>query len=287
MKLGLALSGGGIRGVAHIGFLEAMEENNIKFDIVGGTSSGSIVATCYAIGFNPYYIYILFKRYAEEIANINLKPFKLGIGGIFGNIKSKKAVVNGLRSGEDLEKVVYEITKAKNIYKIKDIKMPIVIPAVDIVNKKEIIFTNKIPKNKNNKKYIDNITIGKAIRASSSFPVAFAPCDIEEILYLDGGLLNSLPADEVKLQGADKIVGLRFKSDPISKKSDLMDILIVILDIIGAKVSEESILNTDIIVDVYTDRVGLLDFNKIDMCYEYGYNEGLKQIKKIKELKEE
>lgn len=282
MKLGLALSGGGIRGVAHIGFLEAMEENNIKFDIVGGTSSGSIVATCYALGFNPYYIYLLFKRYAEEIANINLKPFKLGIGGIFGDIKSKKAVISGLRSGEELERVVYEITKAQNVYMIKDIQMPIVITAVDIVNKKEIVFTNNIPNN--NKKYIDNIEIKKAIRASSSFPVAFSPCDINDILYLDGGLLNSLPATEVKLQGADKVVGLRFKSDIITKQSDLMDILIVILDIIGAKVSEESILNTDVLVDVYTDKVGLLDFKKIKMCYEYGYKEGINQIAKIKEM---
>ena len=61
MKLGIALSGGGIRGIAHAGVLKALEENNIKIDAIGGTSSGSIVSTLYAMGYSPYYIYILFK----------------------------------------------------------------------------------------------------------------------------------------------------------------------------------------------------------------------------------
>ena len=71
MKLGLALSGGGIRGIAHAGVLKALEENNIKIDAIGGTSSGSIIATLYAMGYSPYYIYILFKKYAKDLVNQN------------------------------------------------------------------------------------------------------------------------------------------------------------------------------------------------------------------------
>ena len=71
MKLGLALSGGGIRGIAHAGVLKALDENNIKIDVIGGTSSGSIISTLYAMGYSPYYIYILFKRYAKELLNQN------------------------------------------------------------------------------------------------------------------------------------------------------------------------------------------------------------------------
>ena len=56
MKLGLALSGGGIRGVAHAGVLKALEENDIKIDVIGGTSSGSIISALYAMGYSPYYI---------------------------------------------------------------------------------------------------------------------------------------------------------------------------------------------------------------------------------------
>ena len=60
MKLGLALSGGGIRGIAHAGALKALEDNKITVDIIGGTSSGALVASLYAMGYSPYYIYLLF-----------------------------------------------------------------------------------------------------------------------------------------------------------------------------------------------------------------------------------
>ena len=62
MKLGLALSGGGIRGIAHAGVLKALEENGIKPSVIGGTSAGGLIASLYALGYSPYYIYILFKR---------------------------------------------------------------------------------------------------------------------------------------------------------------------------------------------------------------------------------
>ena len=74
MKIGLALSGGGIRGIAHAGVLKALEENNIKIDIIGGTSSGALIATLYAMGYSPYYIYTIFKRYSNDIVGINAKP---------------------------------------------------------------------------------------------------------------------------------------------------------------------------------------------------------------------
>ena len=59
MKLGLALSGGGIRGIAHAGVLKALEENDIKVDVIGGTSAGGLIASLYAIGYSPMYIYCL------------------------------------------------------------------------------------------------------------------------------------------------------------------------------------------------------------------------------------
>ena len=73
MKLGLALAGGGIRGVAHIGVLKALEENNIKVDVIGGTSIGSLVASLHAMGYKPYYMYVLVRKYAKEIINIKLR----------------------------------------------------------------------------------------------------------------------------------------------------------------------------------------------------------------------
>ena len=71
MKLGLALSGGGIRGIAHAGALKALEDNGIKIDAIGGTSSGSLVASLYAMGYTPRNILNIFKKHANEIVVIN------------------------------------------------------------------------------------------------------------------------------------------------------------------------------------------------------------------------
>ena len=101
MKLGLALAGGGIRGIAHAGVLKALEENNIKVDIIGGTSSGSIVATLYAMGYTPYYIYILFKRYGKDLVSQNALATITSLGSFITN---KKVHFTGLYSGEDIEK---------------------------------------------------------------------------------------------------------------------------------------------------------------------------------------
>lgn len=87
LKLGVALSGGGIRGIAHAGALKALEDNGIKIDIIGGTSSGSLVASLYAMGYSPYYIYILFKRYAKDIVEMNSAPIISGIGNFMMNKK--------------------------------------------------------------------------------------------------------------------------------------------------------------------------------------------------------
>lgn len=76
MKLGLCLSGGGIKGVAHIGAIKALEEKGIKFDYVSGTSSGSIIATLYACGFTTDEMYKIFTKYAKSIRYIDFENIK-------------------------------------------------------------------------------------------------------------------------------------------------------------------------------------------------------------------
>ena len=100
MKIGLALSGGGIRGIAHAGAIKALEENNIKIDIIGGTSSGSMIAVLYAMGYKPDEILNLFKKYAETIVKIDgkkianeIKNFML-IQSVEHSVNSRKTVGN-------------------------------------------------------------------------------------------------------------------------------------------------------------------------------------------------
>ena len=279
MKIGIALSGGGIRGIAHAGVLKALEENDIKISALGGTSSGSLVAILYAMGYSPYHIYILFKRYAKTITGLEGKQIISGIGSFVTN---KKVGISGLKSGERIENSYNEIAHKKGIKRISDIKMPIVIPAVDVKTSKEYCFVSRIPEGEEkNKRYIKNIGIGEAIRASSSFPGLFQPFRYKSYLFLDGGLLDNTPADEVRKLGVDKVMAVKFVSDAVDENSGIMDILMRCIDIMGNKISDESINTADYILNVGTDKTGLLDIEKLDMCYKAGYECAKKHMKEI------
>ena len=282
MKLGLALSGGGIRGIAHAGALKALEDNNIKIDVIGGTSSGALIGSLYALGYTPYYIYILFKRYAKEIAGINSMPIINGIGNY---MMSKKVEITGLKTGRSLERTFNDLANRKGVKEIGEIKtMPIVIPAVDIKEAKEYIFTNSVPNVENKEKYITHIRVGKAVRASSSFPAVFCPCEFETHQFMDGGVLDNVPVLEVKKQGVDKVIAINFKSDEVDSESNIMDLTMRTIDIMGNKISKESLEKSDLVITIQTDKAGLLDVEKLDSCYEYGYKAIIENLDKIKQV---
>ncbi len=281
MLIGIALSGGGIRGIAHAGVLKALEESNIQIDIIGGTSSGSLVSVLYAMGFSPYYIFLLFKRYAKNIVNFDTVPIINTIGNFMVN---KKFQICGFNSGEEIGRVYDELAKNRGINNISDIKMPIVIPAVDVNDAKKYIFTNNPLKNTNKIQYISDISVGTAVRASSSFPGIFCPCEYKKHKFLDGGILDNIPVKEVRKQGADKVIAVNFKADIIDENSNFMDISMRTLDIMGNKISEENLADSDFVLTVETDKTGLLDYEKLDSCYKYGYDFCMKNIEKIKSI---
>ncbi|MBR6504246.1 MAG: patatin-like phospholipase family protein [Clostridia bacterium] len=281
MKIGIALAGGGIRGIAHAGVLKALEDNNIKIDAIGGTSSGSLIASLYAIGYSPNHIYTLFKKYSKEIVEINSKPI---VSGISKFMLGKKIDIKGLKTGETLENAYNMISLKKGIKTIADVKMPLVIPTVDIISCKKYVFTNNIPEENKENKYITDVSIGKAVRASSCFPAVFSPCEVENYAFVDGGLLDNIPVYEVKKQGVDKVIAVNFNSDEIDEESNVMDIVMKTIDIMGSKVSEESLEMSDYVLTVYSDKTGLLDTGKLDICYKFGYDAVVKEIDKIKEI---
>ena len=284
MKLGLALSGGGIRGAVHIGVLKAFEENNIKIDIIGGTSSGSLVAALYAMGYSPIHIYELFKRYGKERTNVGASSIINGVGGY---IVKKKFNISGISDGKAIEELYNEFASRKNIFKMSDIKMPIVIPAIDIGDGKEYVFTNRKSK-KSNKiydKYITDIPIGSAVRASSSFPGVFCPYEYKKHIFLDGGTINNIPVDEVFAQGADRVITVKFEPIKINNQSNVMDIVLRTIDIMGNKIIEDEVKKSDYILEIPTDdEIGFLDSNQIEKCYEFGYKETINKMDEIKKI---
>lgn len=282
MKLGLALSGGGIRGIAHAGVLQALEENNIKIDIIGGTSSGGIIASLYAMGYTPHKIYNMFKKYASEIVTVNTSPLISGVTNFLGR---KKGKFIGFKTGEGIERSYSDLSQISGLKNMTDIKMPVVIPAVDIEESTEYIFTNYIPKeNNDNVKYITDIPIGRAVRASSSFPAIFCPCDYKTHKFLDGGVLDNIPVGEVKKQGANKVIAVNFKSDELNEQSNVMDIAMRTIDIMGSKIAEKNIGLSDCVITIETNKTGLLDTKNIDSCFQSGYETTIKNISKIKSI---
>ena len=280
-KLGIALSGGGIRGIAHAGVLKALDENNIKIDAISGTSSGGLIASLYAMGYSPYYIYVLFKRYAKDIVNISSAPI---INGISNFMMNKRLQISGLKKGNSIEKIYNSLAEKKGVKVIGDIKMPIAIPAVDISESKEYVFTNNIPEKNNENKYITDIPVGKAVRASSSFPAVFCPCEFQSHRFLDGGALDNIPVDEVRKQGAERVIAVNFDADTIDNNSNIMDIAMKTIDIMGNKIAEDNLKNSDYILTIPTDKTGLLDVEKLDKCFNFGYETTMNKIDEIKSL---
>ena len=135
MKIGIALSGGGTRGIAHAGVLKALEENNIKINAIGGTSSGALIAGLYVLGYAPEEMLDLFKKHAKEIVGVGINPM---ISRIRNIIKKQNT---GFRKGEDIEKLFNQLAQDKGIKTISEINnMPIAIPAINIKNGKEHLF---------------------------------------------------------------------------------------------------------------------------------------------------
>lgn len=283
MKVGVSLAGGGIRGIAHVGVLKALEEKNIKVAAIAGTSAGSIIATLYAMGYSPYYIYLLFKRYARDIINIRSKPI---INGITNFIRNNKIGIAGLSDGNEFEKMYDELARKKGFRLIGDIKMPLLVSAVDIGESKEYIFTNCASRKNIKDNYITEIGIGRAVRASSSFPAIFCPCEYKNHIFMDGGVLNNLPTEELKKVYTGKIISVNFESDPVYNDYDIMNIIMKTLDIMGNKLAINSLKKSDFVLTVPTDGTGLIDVDKMDICYKYGYEIAIKNIDKIRKMLE-
>lgn len=283
MILGLALSGGGIRGAVHIGVLKALEENNIKIDIIGGTSSGSLVASLYAMGYSPMHIYHLFERYGKVITNIGTGSVINSLGNYIVN---KKINVPGINDGKAIEDLYNQFASKKNVYKMSDLKLKIVIPTTDIKDGKEYIFTNSIPNGEKEKeKYITDAPVGIAVRASSSFPAVFYPCKFKNHIFLDGGTVDNIPVKEVLAQGAEKVITVNLEPIKINNKSNAMDIVFRTLDIMGNRIIGDDLKRSDLILTVSTSNdVGFLDTNKIKECYKQGYNTAISKMDEIKKM---
>lgn len=283
MKIGICFAGGGIKGAAHIGALKALEEENIKFEYIAGTSSGSIIACLYGAGYKSDEIYEIFKKYVNKINYIEFKNiFKF----IFGLIIKRKINIIGLNSGKVIEKLVNKECKKKQIETIEQINKKLLIPSIDLCDGKIYVFSSI--KNRgtysDNIIYVNDINIGKAVHASCSYPGVFSPVEYNNTLLIDGGIRENVPWKELKENGADKVISIVFENE-IKKKKELnvIDVVTKSIDILCHELSNYELEGADYLIKIKTKDIHLLDKKRIDYLYNLGYIETKGKIKEIKE----
>ena len=286
MSIGICFAGGGIKGVAHIGALKALEEENIKFDYIAGTSSGSIVACLYSVGYNSDEIYEIFKKYINKINYFEIKNV---IKLIFGILIKRKIIITGLNSGKKIEKLINKECAKKEINNINQINKKLLIPCVNLKTGDVHIFSSI--KNRNRKEYSDNIiyenniNIGKAVRASCSYPGVFSPCIIEDNYMVDGGIRENVPWKELKECGAQKVISIVFQNEIKEKnKIDMFDVISGSMELLCRELSNYELNGADYLLKIKTKNIQLLDKTKLDYLYNLGYIETKGKIREVKEL---
>lgn len=280
---GLSLSGGGIKAAAHIGALKAFEEEKIKFDCVSGASSGSIIATMYALGYSSDEMWKLFKKYYKKIKYVEWKQV---IKMILGLIFTRRLVIDGLNSGKVIEKIINEICKKSHVENINEIKMPLMISMVDL-QKGTVYIASSQEKRKvlqDNTKYISDIPIATAVRASCSFPVVFSPCKFDGLQLIDGGTRENLPWKGLKEYGADEVYGIAF--DTILEKNqcckNMIEVAARAMELQGRELANYEKKGIDHLITICLKKVALLDSSQIDVLYKMGYEETKKQLNLLK-----
>lgn len=174
-KIGLALSGGGVRGLAHLGVLDVLQNASVPVRYIAGTSMGGIIAGLYASGI-PIEDIIAF---CEEIGIMSLASLENNWRGIFGHEKMQKYLADFLGNKD----ITFE-----------DLKVPVAVVATDIETGEMVV--------------LDKGPLIPALLATSAFPIVFAPVYHQGRWLVDGGVLNNFPVDIVRHMGADRVLGV-------------------------------------------------------------------------------
>lgn len=201
---------------------------------------------------------------------------------IYGIIFGRKIIINGLNSGDELEKIVRYASEEKNINNINQIKFPLLIPAVNVHNGKVYCFTSckSCLDNDVNVECINNSSIAKAVRASCSYPVVFSPCKYNRTELVDGGIAENIPWKGLKKLGADKVITVSFdKKLNDNCCSNVIDVISNSLEIMSKELANYELYGVDYLIKIKTEDISLLDMKKIDYLYNLGYEIAREQIR--------
>ena len=285
-KVGLVLSGGGAKGMTHIGIIRALEENNIPIDYITGTSMGAIIGSLYAMGYSPddmeallrsedfkrwysgqiepeYGYYFKQNRPTPEFFNIRFS-FKDSL-----HIKPQilpTSMVNPIPMNLVFVELFARATAACN-GDFNHLFVPFRCIASDVYNKRPLIMRKG--------------DLGDAVRASMSFPFVFKPIEIDSVLAYDGGIYNNFPTDIMREDfRPGVIIGSVVAANPGKPKEN--DLMSQLENMIMQKTDYTLPDSLGIVMTFKYDDVSLLDFDRLQELHDIGYNRTISLMDSIK-----
>ena len=209
-KVGLVLSGGGAKGFAHIGALKVIDSLGIKVDYIAGTSMGAIIGSLYSSGYSGKQLDSLFKsidfdmlindkfsRKSKSLAERNNSE-RYAVSLPFQ--KFKISLPSGLSRGQNVYNLLYKMMLPVNdVSNFEDLPIPFFCIATNIETGEPVI--------------MDKGNLAEAVAASGAFPSLFQPVEIDNKIYIDGGVTNNYPIKELREKGMDIIIGVDVQDD--------------------------------------------------------------------------
>lgn len=254
-KIVLVLSGGGARGLAHIGVLKVLKEEGVPVDAIVGCSVGALVGALYCAGMDIARL----ERIAQEIGWADLT--NISPPSILGLILAEKQL-----STEKMEKYITENIGNKQFY---ELKIPFATVATDIKTGEKIIFQNG--------------DVALAARASATIPGVFSPVEYRHRYLVDGGLVDNIPVDLAKMFNADIIIAVDISADYTKySTSNMMLVLNQSIYIQGSLLSRASLTEADIVINPYVSDVAAFELWRAKECIDAGVVATRQVIDKIK-----
>ncbi len=255
-KIGLALGGGGARGLAHIGVLKALEAANIPIHAIAGTSMGALVGAWYAATGEIRQLEDIFLKVREGDMASTTKIFWKHDGVLFKNKAITDTVENGIKGKQ-----------------FKDCIIPFAAVATDVKNGDEIVMSDG--------------NVSEAVHASIAVPFVFPPVQSDSRLLMDGGFVNPVPADIVRKMGADFVIAVDVTTGWVNISEQAIDLknayrfMDKVITAIEYQVARERMQSADLIIHPAVSNFDWLDFPRAGEIIRTGYDETRRSLKSI------
>lgn len=282
-KVGLVLSGGGAKGLAHIGALKVIDEAGVKIDYIGGTSMGAIVGALYASGYSAKELDSIFKatdfsKLIQDNVPRGAKTFyekddseryALGLPFTNFNVSFPEAISGGQNIYNELVRLLFHV---KDIHDFKKLPIPFLCIATNVETGEEVL--------------LDDGYLPEAIMASGTFPSLFEPSEIEGEILIDGGVVNNYPLNEVREMGADLIIGVDVQHGLATRESlsSATEILLQINNYRTVNDMKDKIEKTEIYIKPNIDDFSVIDFDRSSEIVEVGEQAAYTKFEELKQV---